>query len=440
MDVAVDVPKGASLKLISEICSVYENKTELVTPTVGKRLNFGGQGNVNKAKIYTPNDFTDSKIKPGDIAITSPAIVIPLGTPVKAFVVDNRNETLYSPYSTLILIPDESVVLPQYLSIQLSEGYIADQVGVGFMRFVPIDFINRLKIVVPSLEEQRAFVNNYQASLVNKLGIEVDQLKTQQVNEFERNMHLRKHALKQVLNEVVPASRRIANFISSQEGAFCKDVIIAERSKSTLNEYSQKLFRNVEKIQRLIAALTDDENYPEAKTFDFATFVAVYRHKKITDDKYRLLWFGESHFFGDEPEMPTDVAPGDHREIQAAQLTAHIAPTALETVLDNLIANAVNHGFVDDQRMDYGIKILFTNILVEGTMMLEVRVMNNGAKLPDGMTPDRVFTWGIGSGTGLGSWQVKNIIEHYGGSVEFIQHDDAPDGYNIEYRIVIPMS
>jgi signal transduction histidine kinase len=313
-------------------------------------------------------------------------------------------------------------------------------VGVGFMRFVPIDFINRLKIVVPSLEEQRAFVNNYQASLVNKLGIEVDQLKTQQANEFERNMHLRKHALKQVLNEVVPASRRIANFISSQDGAFCKDAIIAERSKSTLNEYSQKLFRNVEKIQRLIAALTDDENYPEAKTFDFATFVAVYRHKKITDDKYRLLWFGESHFFGDEPEMPTDVAPGDHREIQAAQLTAHMAPTALETVLDNLIANAVNHGFVDDQRMDYGIKILFTNILVEGTMMLEVRVMNNGAKLPDGMTPDRVFTWGIGSGTGLGSWQVKNIIEHYGGSVEFIQHDDAPDGYNIEYRIVIPMS
>ena len=72
--------------------------------------------------------------------------------------------------------------------------------------------------------------------------------------------------------------------------------------------------------------------------------------------------------------------------------------------------------------------------------MLEIRISNNGEKIPVGMATDQIFSWGVGTGTGLGSWQTKNIVEHFGGSIEFIQNDDAADGFYIEYRILLPIT
>lgn len=440
MDVAIEVPQGATLMHIYELCTTYERTSVSKNPASGKVINLSWQQNINKAKIYTPIDFAIENLSPRNIAITSSVLIIPMGGPIRGIVVDNEGETLYSNRDSLHLIVNDSIILPQYLAIQFGEEYVTNQIGVGFLGRVPFEIVNRLQIIVPPLDVQREAIDKYQAALVNKLGIEVDQLKTQQANEFERNMHLRKHALKQVLNEVVPASRRIARFISSQIGDFDKDVIIAERSHSTLEDYSQRLYRNVEKIQRLITALTDEEIFPEAETFDFLEFMTSYKLRKFTDDRYTMFILGESHFLDNEPEIPNDIAPGEKIYISSPELTAHIAPSAMETVLDNLIANAINHGFIDNERKDYGVKVIFHNTMSENRMMLEIKVMNNGAKLPVGMSPDKVFSWGVGNGTGLGSWQTKNIIEHYGGSVEFIQYDDAPDGYNIEYKMLIPMS
>lgn len=441
MDVSVDIPKGASLMPISELCSVYERTSNSTLPTKGKVINISWQFNVNKAKVYTPEDFTEGNLSSRNIAINTPVLIIPLGGPIRGIVVDNEDDVLYSNRDNLHLVVNESVVLPQYLAIQLGETYVTNQIGVGFIGRVPFDIINRFQIVVPSLDEQRAAVDKYQAMLVSKLGIEVDQLKTQQANEFERNMHLRKHALNQVLNEVVPACRRISNFIGTQSGEFNKDSIIAERSGATLNEYTQKLFRNVEKIQRLIFSLTDEDKFPEAETINFSQFIEKYKREKITGDKYTLNLIPKSEFlFLFEDGAPNENGLGVKDVIVASDITIQIASTCLETVLDNIIANAVNHGFIDEKRKDYCIKVLYGAISIDDSLMLEIKLLNNGNKLPLGMSPEKVFTWGVGNGTGLGSWQVKNIIEHFGGTVEFIQHDDALDGYNIEYRLLIPMS
>lgn len=440
MDVTVEVPDGACLMPISELCSIYGRTSDTAIPAKGKVISLSWQMSVNKAKVYTPEDFAEAVLSTRHIAITSPVLIIPMG-PVRGIVVDNENETLYSNRDSLHLVVNDSIILPQYLAIQLSEEYVTNQIGVGYVTRVPFDILNRLQIVVPSLDEQRAAIEKYQASLVSKLGIEVDQLKTQQANEFECNMHLRKHALKQVLNEVVPASRRIARFISSQTGDFDKDTIIAERSKATLNEYAQKLFRNVEKIQRLISSLTDEDKFPIAESINFSQFIEHYKTEKITGDRYTIKLLPKSEFlFLFNEDAPNENELGVKDVIIATDISIKIAPSCLETVIDNIIANALNHGFTDERRKDYCIKILFGAVSQNDNLMLEIKVLNNGDKLPIGMSPEKVFTWGVGNGTGLGSWQVKNIIEHFGGSIEFIQYDDASDGYNIEYRILIPMS
>lgn len=447
----ISVPEGMKLMKMSDLGEIVHLLCDIL-PVEGKLVNFGVLKNPNPLKVYHADDFEEAEL-PNNRAMkfVHSGLLFGGGRGISGVCISSEGEHLYTYTDYINFVPDDEVVLPQYIIMQFHEEYVKDQLIGVYSGRMPVGVFLNVRILVPSIEVQRASIEEYQGKLIAELGFEVSNLKTQQANDFERNMHLRKHALKQILNEVVPATRRIANFINSQDGDFRKTDIIAERSKATLDDYTQKLYRNVEKIQRLVASLTDNamdeknqkKTYPEAETFDFSQFMASYCHRKITGDKYRLIYIGESSFQDEDTELPADLKPWEKVLVTAPTLTAHIAPTEMEMVFDNLVANATEHGFLDESRKDslyYCIKVLFKNIIVNDKMMLEIRVMNNGEKLPNGISSDKIFTWGVGSGTGLGAWQVKNIIEHYGGSVEFIQYDDAPDGYNIEYRIVIPMA
>ena len=255
---------------------------------------------------------------------------------------------------------------------------------------------------------------------------------------------MRRSALLQVMNEVLPAARRITKFISSQEDDFSKKSIIAERSQSTLEDYVVKLFNNVEKVNALITALTEETRFNSPEIIEIDTFITNYKRSKLADN-YDLEYFGHNSLLDDiVPDISDEplIAVTDQGNpvfILPSPITVYIARDCLTTVFDNIIANAVKHGFTKPERKDYAIRIEFRNTVIDDRDMVEFIVANNGEKLPVGMSADRMFTWGVGSGTGLGSWQIKNIIEHFGGSIKFIQYDDKADGFNIEYRFTIPM-
>lgn len=403
----------------------------------------------NKARVIHAKDLAYEDINNGQVfLVTKPCVMIsPVGG--KAVCIDPQGEKIYVQYRNQIFFePKADIVLPQYLALQLNEEYVKNQMGNRPIQTSASIFVRtifgRIKIIVPSLLEQQRIVDEYQLQLIGELGMEVDSLKNQRFNEFERNMHLRKHALKQVMNEVVPAARRISSFISSQDGLFSKDSIVAERSKSSLERYAVKLYHDVEKINFLISALTDETQFGEPKVIELSKFMAGYCYSKLSE-KYQIFWFGHQVFYHDEIEqakerLETLSNNGGGIYVTPPEVTAYIDPNCLTTVLDNIVANAVNHGFTNPEKMDYAIRIEFRNTIKESKEMAEICVMNNGNKLPSGVSPERIFTWGLGSGTGLGAWQAKNIVEHFGGEIMFIQHDDEPDGFNIEYRFTLPMS
>ena len=53
------------------------------------------------------------------------------------------------------------------------------------------------------------------------------------------------------------------------------------------------------------------------------------------------------------------------------------------------------------------IAVNFRCVDIESRPYLRIYVSNNGAPLPPGMNPIRVFEWGKGSGTGIGGAQIK---------------------------------
>lgn len=453
----IHVPEGMKLLKVFELGKVVNQRPqnkylEVVTdqgeitwqriadvPVEGKLVNFGVLKNPNPIKVYQPSDFDERELPSRPLKIVNSGLLFFGGRGVMGVCIQAEGDTLYTHADYINFIPDEKIILPQYLLIQFQESYVADQLLSIPAQRMKADILENIRVLVPSLEEQRKAIQEYQGRLIAKMGLDASDLRTAQYNEFEKNMHLRKHALKQILNEVVPGARRIAKFISSQEGYFSGASVIAERSGATLEDYTAKLYQNVLRIQDLISSLTDETKFEDAQTFDFHRFIAQYRQQKFTNERYSMTFFGHGSFF-EEPIESEIAALQNGQFIQAPELTVHIAPKALATVFDNIITNAAKYGFTDEKRQDYSIRVDFSNVMNEDRPMLEITVKNNGASLPAGMTPDRIFKWGVGTGTGLGTWQAKNIVEHYGGSIEFNQLEDAPDGYNIVYRILLPMT
>jgi signal transduction histidine kinase len=110
-------------------------------------------------------------------------------------------------------------------------------------------------------------------------------------------------------------------------------------------------------------------------------------------------------------------------------------------VFDNICANAVKHGFTDDTRSDYSIRIdLLPWKFENGDVGVCISIANNGAPLSSTVVSEKIYTWGVSSnGTGIGAYEVKGIIEAAGGSVDFESNPDEKSGYCVKYKLMLPL-
>ncbi|MFI3263186.1 MAG: ATP-binding protein [Rikenellaceae bacterium] len=110
-------------------------------------------------------------------------------------------------------------------------------------------------------------------------------------------------------------------------------------------------------------------------------------------------------------------------------------------IFDNIVSNARKYGFTDKNHQDYTISIdIEKGSLVNGKETITMSIRNNGNPLAADLKPKDVFKWSIGNGEGIGGAQVKDIVEHFGGSVELVQDMTREDGFYVEYRLTFPIS
>lgn len=105
---------------------------------------------------------------------------------------------------------------------------------------------------------------------------------------------------------------------------------------------------------------------------------------------------------------------------------------ALSIIVDNIVSNAVAHGFKDPNK-DYTIRFEFKPI---GSSYV-LSISNNGESIPARIKPDEVFIWGNTSGgkdhAGIGCYQVKDLMEEFGGKAEIISTPD--EEFTVTYKL-----
>ncbi len=334
------------------------------------------------------------------------------------YVVLDGTPAYHMPYYGAFKV-DTSVVIPEYLVIQLRQPYMAKQIithGTGTVVNLPGRSLELMaaKVFLPTLEEQKAAIMQYKEQLLQEKGVQLDDLYRKRLEDFVITQRERKHAVSQVLDDILPAIEVVGDFIHLHE-SFSKDSVVSRRGGATLEEYISKLSSNVKKVTDMVKHFTDSDKFHAPVPLNLEKSISSYLNKKITKGYEVVLEYLE------EGEMIVNAAEED-----------------LHQVFDNLIKNAEKYGFVDKTRYDYKVKITVSSS--EDGRKAIMLVRNNGVPVSKDFDVRKIFAWGEGHGTGIGCNQVKQIVEHFGGTVSYHEMGDDPDGFVCVFEIVLPLN
>ncbi len=435
LDFKIEIPEGYELMALEDL-GIFVRERTSEAETRGKFATFQSLVTTNKLKVFTPADFTEKDLPPHCLKLTQECVMMSGTRGIRGVFVRPEGETLYCHSSYISFIPKRDNVLPLYIVSQLNQPYVLRQVeslaSGNTVSNLTLEALRQIKIAVPTLRDQEIdlaqqedTIQDYQDSLIKELGMEVETLRIKRFEEYQKDMRMRKHRIGQRLNEIIPSSNVLADFIASQKGDFNKSAIVSTYSNTDLEAYARKLHEDIVSLADLISHFTDEKSFGEAENVELRLFLESFKQTH-RNDNYRVEIL---------PKMSDRV---DSEEYPIFYPIVSIAKEDFSTVLENLCANASAYGFINPERKDYAIRIKISNTVVEDTPMVRLEIENNGAPLPKGMSAKKMFTWGVGKGTGIGTWQARHIIEHFGGNITFRQKA-SDDGFNVCFEIVLPL-
>ena len=109
---------------------------------------------------------------------------------------------------------------------------------------------------------------------------------------------------------------------------------------------------------------------------------------------------------------------------------------ALERIMDDICANALEYGFKGRESENNRIKIEIQT--KEGCYI--VFISNNGHPAKPGLNSDDVFKFGVTSSghrdrhSGIGGYEIKKLMERFDGTIEFINSPE--EVYPVAYKLV----
>ena len=323
-------------------------------------------------------------------------------------------------------------VHPGYLCLELSKR-LKFYKGAGLPRFSKNQILNT-RIEFPSLDGQRSIIE--QNNLFEELHSEHQRTKYKEKDvqdyiakirkEDKESIRGRKHAIEQYLSDVSASWNVLNSFRKEKNGCLMDTDIVDEDYQMTVSGLFSSIDSKLNSALEQMETLLSDENEWEGLDLDQIEPSGFIHNYIIANNDVRFNFVQEGF---DIEEYNRTLA-----EIELEYWAKLFFPSkVLKRVFENIIKNAVEYGFTDPQRKDY--KVLFS---IEYSDLDEwvIRIANNGEPVPDSLDPKKVFnlgyTTGMGKGhSGRGAYQVKQLMEMYGGEVRFVSTPD--EEYTVTY-------
>ena len=360
------------------------------------------------------------------IKLNENAVVLSLSGDLSPKYFDTRNGSVYiNPHSYCALKVNEARIDVHYLINELGKEYVKKHLmQIANRESRSLEDILSLCINIPeaddltkSLSLQRQAYETEIMSKMNSMQMELVRLKDVQFNEYVKGLRQRKHRIQQIMNELCPAFSSLNRYRENHHGVLNDGDIIAKRTNQDVNDYFGLIENSLQKVENLITKLVDKEKWDVPEKMNLKEFILEYQ-KRCSSSKFKIK------LYDNVDENYT--------------LTVMMHPEDLSTVFENITANAVKWGFTDESRSDYAIKIMLA-LNEANDHEIVISISNNGTPIHTSMNRKHIFDWGYGSHTGYGTWQVKHIVEHYGGKVVLREHTKLQDDFQTEFLINLPL-
>jgi signal transduction histidine kinase len=393
--------------------------------------------------VYTPlhsTDLLETNYKAHFKVIDQDAILF---SPISAnhptlFKCIDGDKAYIDPTQMGAVFLNSQAILPEYVLVELEKPYVREQLqllskGNVMPRIMVEDFL-QVRIQVPdsrslALNLEKESYDNAKALHFSKINEELVVLKDKQHSDYVKMLRQRKHRIQQLMNEFAPAFALLDKCRVKNNGILHNDDIVAARTGETVESYFHKMNAIVEKIETLVTNLVDKDHWDAPSSLNIDSYVHKIPSTHISDKYGFQLLFSENGISIEEEGEP--ILP-DGRNVE-------ISENDISTIFDNIIANADKWGFTDETRKDYRIRIEVSDGMIDNRKAAIITISNNGEPIHPSVDRKRFFEWGYGSGTGIGTWQLKDIVEHYGGSIQLNEYPDDVAGFCTEYEIVLPL-
>ncbi len=323
-----------------------------------------------------------------------------------------------------------SSIYPGFLCMELAKRLKA-YTGAIIPRLSKYQVLNAL-IEFPSLDEQRSFVEQKnlfeeakktaQMAKVNELGLRevIESMK----NEYSKNIHARKHAISQNLSAFSALWNTLYRFKNQNDGRLFDTDIVSKSYNRSVADVFDALNERLKVILLQADHIADDEpEWGQTEEIEPDAFIEEFI-KTHSDIRFEYIHEG----YNDEEYNNT------LKEIEMEYWAKIVfPPKALLRVFENIVSNAVVHGFTDPDRKDY--KILISQQIVDVNCWI-ITVSNNGESISDGFDVQKTFEYGYTNKSseghsGIGAYQIDELMKKFGGSVEIISTPE--DLYTVTY-------
>ena len=294
------------------------------------------------------------------------------------------------------------------------------------------------KIIVPNHSdlERATFLSeaNYNAFESSRKELE------QEHKSYIKAVRMRKHALTQSASAIEATFYALNAYRKRQNGTISDNERISRIKQTTVKDAFEYLSMATKDLLVKLDHIADVEyTFTKPEWINPEEFVESYIQKHengwvnfkpvVTWEKGHNLAVKDVKIKDSENPLKEIIVLKKGEPLHVMQFPKD----ALKQILDNIVSNAMSHGFKDESRNDYQLRFSWETDGFD----LKICVENNGAPIPSDRSTSSLLEYGVSTSLdfnghhGIGCNEIDGIMRKYDGKVEIVSSPE--DEFKVKY-------
>lgn len=288
------------------------------------------------------------------------------------------------------------------------------------------------KIIVPNHTdlERATFLSeaNYNAFESSRKELE------QEHESYIKAVRMRKHALTQSASAIEATFYALNAYRERQNGTISDNERISHIKQTTVKDAFGYLSMATKDLLVKLDHIADVEyTFTKPEWINPEEFVESYiqKHENGWVNFKPVVKWAKGHNLADKDL--TDLSGETILHKGEPIYTMMFPRDALKQILDNIVSNAISHGFIDKSYHNYQLRFSWET---DGTA-LKMCVENNGAPIPSDRSTSSLLEYGVSTSLnsnghhGIGCNEIDSIMRKYDGKIELVSSPD--DEFRVKY-------